>query len=78
MLARNPETGAYVPVERVPVGLASDFENFCTCLGNFVNTLDSWRTMLENFNPAAAEAAAVSSEHEAEAVQALRDGFLPI
>ncbi len=78
VLARNPESGAYVLVERVPVGLASDFENFCTCLGNFVNTLESWRTMLENFNPAAEEAATVSSEDEAETVDALRKGFLRI
>ena len=54
-LARNPETGALTLVQRVAqIGLAID--GFCEELSSFVNTLETWRGLLEDFRPAAAEA----------------------
>ena len=77
-LARDPHSGAYVIVERVPAAAASDFESFCACLGKFADALESWRGTLKDFSPAAAQAAAVSVEKEAETLNALRNGFLRI
>jgi len=77
-LARNPQTGAYVLIERVPLSASSDFGSFCECLGKFVDTLESWRAILNDFNPAAAAAGAIAAEKEAETLSALQNGFLRI
>jgi len=77
-LARNPQSGAYVLIERVPSAAASDFEEFCERLGKFVDTLETWRTLLRDFDPAAAAASAAALEKEAETLNALRNGFLRI
>ena len=54
-LARNPETGAYALMQRIAhVGLT--FDAFCEGLTGFVNTLETWRGLLEDFRPAAAAA----------------------
>ena len=53
--ARNPETGAYMLVQRV-VQDGLSFDAFDETLGDFVNLLETWRTMLENFRPAAVAA----------------------
>ena len=54
-LARNPETGAYALVERLQQeGLTMDVFN--EALADFVNRLETWRTMLEDFRPVATEA----------------------
>ena len=74
-LVQNPESGAYVLIERIP---SSDFEKFCESLGKFVDTLESWHNILNDFNPAAAAAKAMASEKEAEQLHALRNGFLSI
>ena len=54
-LARNPETGAYALMQRIAHdGLT--FDAFCEGLTGFVNTLETWRGLLEDFRPAAAAA----------------------
>ena len=59
-LARNPETGAYALVERLAQdGLTMD--GFSEALTDFVNRLETWRTMLEDFRPAATEAKSVAA-----------------
>ena len=72
-LTRNPETGAYVLIERLET--TYDFESFCKYLEKFADTLDTWHTMLENFCSAAAEAP-VTVEQEVELKNALQQGFL--
>ena len=54
--AKAPETGAYVVVRRL--ALASlDGEAFDAALEALVNQAETWRRLLEDFRPAAAEAA---------------------
>ena len=77
-LAKNPQSGEYVLIERLPFSASSDFESFCESLGKFVDTLESWRNILMDFNPAAAAASAIAMEEEAEILNALRNGFLRI
>ena len=62
-LARNPETGAYALVQR----LAKEFltlDAFCEELTAFVNGLETWRKMLEDFRPAAAAAKEASAAQQ--------------
>ena len=75
-ITRSSETDAYVLVERMPIALASDFESFCESLGNFVNTLEMWRTMLSDFDPVHTKATSLKAEKAAEGIDALRRGFL--
>lgn len=73
-LARNPETGAYELLERLPV--APDVESFCQGLEQFANSLESWRTLLKEFGPAATHAAAATAEDNAATLEALRNNML--
>lgn len=75
-LARNPETGAYALVHRIAQdGLT--FDAFSTVLTDFVNSLESWRTLLENFRPAAA-AAKAAVDAQAEETAFGRSGFMQV
>ena len=75
-LARNPETGAFVLVERVAQdGLT--FDAFCEKLTDFVNTLETWRSLLLDFRPAAAAAVALADQQPAETDLAL-GGFMQV
>ncbi|MBQ7739535.1 MAG: type III secretion system chaperone [Desulfovibrionaceae bacterium] len=75
-ITRDPESSVYVLIERIPRAHVSDFEIFCDYLGKFMDTLDLWRNMLHDFSPAKAMAALDADEKEAQAVNALRYGFL--
>ena len=75
-LARNPETGAYALVARVPQeGLTLDA--FSETLADFVNQLEQWRGVLENFRPIAAEAKAFA-EAQPDAKEFERGGFMQV
>ena len=75
-LARNPETGSYALVQRIAQdGLV--FDGFCDELTSFVNTLETWRTMLENFRPVAEEAKA-SAAAQPDAHDMSMSGFMQV
>ena len=75
-LARNPETGAFVLVERVALdGLTLDA--FCEGLTGFVNTLETWRGLLEDFRPAAKAAKTFTDQQPAERDLAM-GGFMQV
>jgi len=59
--ARNGESKAYLLVERIPSD-GADLDAFCTALGEFADTLETWRKLLGDFRPAAEAAAAASGE----------------
>lgn len=59
-LARNPETGAYALVARVPREDLT-IDAFCEELSGFVNRLESWRAILDGFRPAAAASKAAAA-----------------
>ena len=75
-LARNPQTKAYVLMERALASEISDFETFCERLGNFANTLEMWHNMLQEFRPAAEQSAKASLKKETLTADALCNGFL--
>ena len=75
-LARNPETGAYALVQRVAQdGLTVDA--FCEKLTGFVNTLETWRRLLEDFRPAAVAAKESASSFPDEKELAM-GGFMQV
>lgn len=75
-LARNPETGAYALVQRVAQdGLT--FDAFSNALAEFVDQLETWRTMLADFRPAAA-AAKVSVAAQPDEKELAMSGFLQV
>ena len=75
-LARNPETGSYALVQRIAQdGLTVD--SFCEALTSFVDTLETWRTMLEDFRPAA-EAAKASADAQPDAQEMSMSGFMQV
>ena len=75
-LARNPETGAFTLVQRVAlVGL--EIDGFCEELSGFVNTLETWRGILEDFRPAAEAAKAFAAKQPNEQNFA-RSGFMQV
>ncbi len=75
-LARNPENGSYALVERVAQeGLTVDA--FSEALAEFVNTLETWRKMLENFRPMAATAKA-ASDAQPDAQELALNGFMQV
>lgn len=77
-LTRNPNSNAYVLVERIPRSCAADFESFCESLGKFVDTLISWRNMLINFIPVQAQANLINAEKQSGSIEALRNMFLRV
>ena len=75
-LARNPETGSYAFLQRIAQdGLTAD--GFCDALTSFVDTLETWRTMLENFRPVAEEAKA-SAAAQPDAHDMSMSGFMQV
>ena len=75
-LARNSETGSYALVERVAQnGLTVDA--FSESLTEFVNTLETWRKMLEDFRPMAATAKA-ASDAQPDAQELALNGFMQV
>ena len=75
-LARNPETGALTLVQRVAqIGLAID--GFCEELSSFVNALETWRGLLEDFRPAVEAAQAFAAEQPDEQ-NLVQSGFLQV
>ena len=75
-LARNPENGSYALVERVAQeGLTVDA--FSEALAEFVNTLETWRKMLEDFRPMAATAKA-ASDAQPDAQELALNGFMQV
>ena len=75
-LARNPETGAYALVARIPQAELT-FDAFSEELASFVNTLEQWRGILEDFRPIAAEAKAFA-EAQPDAKEFERGGFMQV
>ncbi len=75
-LARNPETGAYALVARVPQENLT-FDAFSETLADFVNLLEQWREALEDFRPIAAEAR-VFAEAQPDAKELERCGFMQV
>ena len=75
-LARNPETGSYALVERVAQdGLTVDA--FSESLTEFVNKLETWRKMLEDFRPMA-EAAKAATDAQPDAQKLALNGFMQV
>ncbi len=75
-LARNPENGSYALVGRVAQeGLTVDA--FSEALTEFVNTLETWRKMLENFRPMAA-AAKAATDAQPDAQELALNGFMQV
>ena len=75
-LARNPESGSYALVGRVAQeGLTVDA--FSELLTEFVNTLETWRKMLENFRPIA-EAAKAATDAQPDAQELALNGFMQV
>lgn len=75
-LARNPETGAITLVQRIAqVGLA--IGEFCEELSGFVNTLETWHGLLEDFRPAA-EAAKTLAAEQPDAQHFAQHGFMQV
>ena len=74
--ARNSETGSYALVERVAQnGLTVDA--FSESLTEFVNTLETWRKMLEDFRPMAV-AAKAASDAQPDAQELALNGFMQV
>lgn len=61
-LARNPDSRAYVLVERIPANL--DLDAFCAALETFVNSLEDCRRIAADFRPAMAAARDELNENE--------------
>ena len=59
--AKAPESGTYVAVRRLALPTL-DGEAFDAALESLVNRAETWRKLLENFRPVAAEAAAAEEE----------------
>ena len=75
-LARNAESGSYALVGRVAQeGLTVDA--FSESLTEFVNTLETWRKMLEDFRPMAA-AAKAASDAQPDAQELALNGFMQV
>ncbi len=75
-LARNPETGAFMLVERIAQdGLTLDA--FCESLTGFVNTLETWRGLLEDFRPAA-KAAKTFADQQPDERDFAMGGFMQV
>ena len=75
-LARNPESGSYALVGRIAQeGLTVDA--FSESLTEFVNTLETWRKMLEDFRPMAASAKA-ASDAQPNAQELSMNGFMQV
>lgn len=76
-LARNSDTGAYALVQRVEQdGLTLDA--FSEALDDFVNNLETWRTLLENFRPAATAAKAAYADELANDKGLAMGGFMQV
>ncbi len=63
-LARNPESGSYMLLKRLPKA-SLDPETFATELAAFADTLADWRETLDSFRPAAAAAAELKRSESA-------------
>ena len=75
-LARNPESGSYVLLERLAQdGLTQDA--FDEALTGFANILESWRKMLEDFRPAATAAKAAAGAQPSTQELAM-NGFMQV
>ena len=75
-LARNSETGSYALVERIALdGLTVDA--FSESLSEFVNKLEAWRKMLEDFRPLAV-AAKAASDAQPNAQDLALNGFMQV
>ena len=72
-LARNPETGCYMLLNRLAKA-SLDPESFAKELAAFADTLAEWRESLESFRPAAAAAAEMKRSESA--VHFSPDGFI--
>ena len=59
--AKEPESGAYVLVRRLPLP-ALDAESFDAALEALVNLAETWRQLLADFRPAAKTAAEAPAE----------------
>ena len=75
-LARNPQTGSYALVERLAQdGLTVDA--FSESLTAFVNNLENWRKLLENFRPMAATAKA-ANDAQPDVQEFAMNGFMQV
>jgi hypothetical protein len=72
-LARNPESGCYMLLERFAKA-SLDPESFARELAAFADTLGEWRETLESFRPAAA--AAAETKRSDAAIRFSPDGFI--
>ena len=71
--AKNPGTGQYVALRRLPLS-ALDLDAFDAALESLVNLAETWRRLLADFRPAAAQAAAETAEPPAFG----NGGFIPV
>lgn len=72
-LARNPESGAYMLLKRLPK-TTLDPESFAKELAAFADALADWRESLDSFRPAAAAAAEMNRSDSASPFPP--DGFI--
>ena len=72
-LARNPESGSYMLLKRLPKA-SLDPESFVRELAAFADELSEWRESLEAFRPAVAAAAELKRSESA--IHLSPDGFI--
>lgn len=61
VFAQDAETKTYILLKRIAVDGALDLDGFSDMLEKFVNKLETWRKLLVDFRPAAAEATAAAA-----------------
>ena len=71
--AKNPDTGQYVAVRRLPLP-ALDPDTFDAAIETLVNLAETWRRLLADFRPAAQAAEAANAEPPSFGT----DGFMPV
>ena len=73
-LAQNPETNGYVLNKPVPL-LGLDLDSFCEIVEAFVNQIEEWSRLLDNFRPVG-EAMKASNDEIGSIVHPIADGFI--
>ena len=73
-LAQNPETNRYVLNKPVPL-LGLDLDSFCENVEAFINQVEEWNRLLENFRPVE-EAMKTSIDESGSIVRSIADGFI--
>ena len=74
--ARNHESGEYILIARFPF-VSLEFDAFCDELSSFVNKVEQWHRLLEDFRPSAEKAQKIT-EDEGNATFPIGNGFMQV